>query len=130
MAVQQKVTSSGAVTIGPSNAGCSPFPSVESVVSLNETRTYGVSRVMSRSLASPAAFVDMLAGLGISAVRLMVLRVQSGSLQVRVSSSAGVDQVFNVSSTLYLSNPLTGTELTAVSFQGTADFELVVAGDE
>ena len=130
MAVQQKVVTQGSVTIGPAQASCAPFPSMESTIVLNGERFFGVKRADVVSISSPVAFVDLLAGLTISAVRLLVLRVQAGSIVLRTSSAAGVDQVVNISDVVYISNPVAGTELTAVSVQGTANIEYLIAGDE
>jgi hypothetical protein len=75
-------------------------------------------------------YVDLLSGMGISSVHFVALRVQAGSLEVRYTTGLGADQLIPISDFIVLSNPVSGSQLTALSARGTADFEIIVAGSE
>jgi hypothetical protein len=121
----------GSATLGPIQPTSCPFPSGTSSISLNTTQTRQAARADSLSFNVPSpSWQSLIAGLGITAVRFLVIRVQSGSILVRVTSaSGGALQVLPVSDYIVLSLPRAGTELTVVEAQGTANMELIVAGD-
>ena len=130
MGVPHQLTVSGSATLGPIQPTACPFPSSTSAISLATMRTCQVARADSVSFNTPGpGWTSLIAGLTISAVRFLVIRVQSGSLILRVTSAAGGVALLPVSDFLVLSLPIAGTELTAVDAQGTANMELIVAGD-
>jgi hypothetical protein len=126
--VPKKLTVNGASAIGPIQPTAAPFPSNESVLSLNHEQQPTADLTRTMSINSPAAFVDMLANTGITALRFISLRVRAGTLDVRASSSAGADQIWRCSDLLVLGNPLTGSEFTAFAVRGVADIEIQLAG--
>lgn len=130
MSVPQKLELSGAATLGPIQPSSAPFPTSECVVSINLTQTVqaGIRNALSINTPSPG-FFDLLAGSGITNVRFGVIRVRTGPFVIRVTSSAGTDQVFDLSDQLVISNPLPGTEWTALAVQGIGDLEILLAGD-
>ena len=81
-----------------------------------------------RNVNSPAAFVDIFPD-GISVARFVSLRVTAGVLTVRMTTTAGVDQVFDLSDLHVLSNPIAGYGVTALAVQGSADLEYLITGD-
>jgi hypothetical protein len=125
---QLRVT--GATKIGPIQPTSAPFPSGEAVYSLNfeETVQENLCRTFSVNSPSPA-FFDLLASSGIASLRYIYIRARVGAFVVRVTSSAGVDQLFDLSRLLVLSNPQPGTEWTALAIQGVGDIEVQLAGD-
>lgn len=130
MTVPKKLEVSGAVTTGPIQPTAAPFPSGQSTLSLNSEQTplADFNNAMSVSVMAPS-FTDVLAGTGITNVKFIAMRVRNGTLVVRVTTAAAVDQEFSLSDTLVISNPTAGTEVTALAVQGTADLELMVTGD-
>lgn len=129
MTVPKQVKLSGASSIGPIIPGASPFPSGECVTSINAAQTIQADRQFARSINSPAAFVDLLTGSGITNIRYLVLRARAGTFTVRVTSPGGVDQVWTLSDLLILSNPVLGSEWTALAVQGVGDIEVQIGGD-
>lgn len=66
----------------------------------------------------------------ITKVRMLAIRVLSGSLKVRCTSvNGGAQQIVPVSNLLLLYNPAAGDEFTVIDAEGTADFEYVLGGD-
>lgn len=130
MTVPTQLRVTGASKIGPIQPTSAPFPSGEAVYSLNfeETVQENLCRTFSVNSASPA-FFDLLTGSGIANLRYLYLRVRVGSFVVRLSSSAGADQVFDLSRLLVVSNPQPGTGWTALAIQGVGDIEIQLAGD-
>lgn len=130
MSVPATLRVSGSTKIGPIQPTSAPFPSQESVASLNFEETVQANKCQTISInsASPS-FFDLLAGSGITKVRYLYIQARVGSFVLRVTTSAGVDQVFDLSRLLVLSNPQPGTEITAVAIQGVGDIELQLAGD-
>lgn len=130
MGVTQKFEISGSATIGPLQPTASPFPATTGEFALDASGTYAENRLSAFSVNSPSpAFQDLLAGMSISAVRGLALRVQNGILTVRVTTPAGADQVFTVSDVLVLHCPVKGSELTKLAAQGSANVELLISGD-
>lgn len=129
MAVSQLVTISGAASIKPPTPTTAPFPSLSQVINLASSQTKGAADSRARTISSPAAFVDLLAGTGITTCTMAVIRIRSGYLTIRVTTAAGADQVLDCSELWVHSSPLAGREITALAVQGTADIELILAGD-
>lgn len=130
MGVLQKIDVSGSVSVGPVLPSSSPFPSSSGDMDISTTQVRPENRQSAFSVNSPSpAFKDLLQGMSISAVRLVAMRVFGGSLVVRWTTAAGVDQLTTVSDLLVISNPNAGSEITALAAQGVANVELIVAGD-
>lgn len=126
MSLPKKVTVSGAAIIG-SAASCSGSGGCPGI--LNAEVYAQASAEFERALASPVSFVDFLAGTGIAAVKFLFLRVTGGTIELRVSSAFGATQIIPVSGICVLTNPIAGSEFTAVALRGTAQVEFKVAGD-
>ena len=128
MAVPKKLTSSGGVTLGPIQPTCSPFPSADCVASLAAMLTTEADITIARQINSPAVYVDLLAGTGITNVKAFLLRVTGGTLDVRRTSPLAVDQEDRVSDLMLVINPISGSEWTALAVRGTAALEAIIAG--
>ncbi len=128
MTVPKLVRLSGAANIGPTTPSSGPFPSGDCTVSVNAQQTTQADNQFARTINSPTTFVDLLAGNGIANVTFLVLRVRAGTLTVRVTSPAGVDQLFDVSDLLVLSQSVSSSAWTALAVRGSADVEVTIAG--
>lgn len=123
-----QLTLSGAATLGA--CGCGSLGAGECVfpIDLNQVAQANLGRKF--RLNSPASFVDQaLATFGISVARFIAIRVSGGAVTVRVTSTAGVDQVFDVTDLLVLANPLAGYGVTALALKGVADIQILLTGD-
>lgn len=80
-----------------------------------------------RTINSPLAFVDLLAGTGFTALRFLLIKVSNGFVDVRYSTPAAADQLTRVSDLMVLFSRTLGTEITALAVQGTASLEVVIA---
>ena len=133
MTVPKKASVSGAVVIGPIQPTAAPFPSGECVVSLAAELTVQADYNQSRTINSPATFVDLLAATGITNVRLLALRARAGTFEVRVTSDNSgtpiVDQILTLSDLWVITNPSSGSQFTAVAVRGVGDLEITIAGD-
>lgn len=129
MSVSKSATVTGSLKIGPVQPTSYPFPTGEGVASLNSTQTVTASSgPKGLSINSPAAFVDLLTGAGVTNIKMLSVRVRAGTVTLRISSAAGVDQLLSVSDLLVLSNPVDSSAWTALAAQGVADLELMIAG--
>jgi hypothetical protein len=128
MAVPKKLELRGAVTSGPVTPTSSPFPTGESIVSLNVDQTPQADVAKAFSVNSPSSFQDILTGTGITNLTFISLRVRSGTFQVRRTSAGGADQIDTLSELLVVSNPTSGSEWTALAVQGVGDIEMLLAG--
>lgn len=129
MSVSQKVSISGSVSLGPPCATAGTFPSLTQQLSLQSEQTRGIGRGQTLRINSPSAFVDLFASLGVGSVTLIALRVVGGALTLRYSTADGVDQRLRVSRLFIWDSPDAGSGMTALAVQGTADIEIILAGD-
>ena len=66
----------------------------------------------------------------ITKIRFLALRVINGaSIKALLTSPSGSDQAIKTSSLLLWHSPNSGDEITAIKLVGTADIELMIAGD-
>lgn len=66
---------------------------------------------------------------GIVKVRAISVKAQAGAtITTLLTSSAGVDQAISATA-LLIHSPNSGSQFTAIKFVGTADLEIVIAGD-
>lgn len=97
---------------------------------LSVSRQYQVARSSAFSVNSPGpAWLNLMAGITLSAVRFIGIRVNAGSLIARITTTAGALQLVPLSDLWILHNPLAGTEITTLEVQGTANIEMLIAGD-
>ena len=128
MAVSQKASVVGSVTWGPPSVSAT-FPTLAATLSLRDEQTRGQGFSNARSIASPAAFVDLITGTGITTVHFIAIRINSGSLDIRMTTDAAVDAIIRCSNLHVWSSQNSGDGATALAVQGSANFEIIVAGD-
>lgn len=81
-----------------------------------------------RSIVSPSAFVDLLTGSGIVTATFVAINVLSGQLTVRFTTTAGADQLEEISGLWVRADKLTTAGITALAVQGTATIAYMLAG--
>lgn len=129
MAIPKQLLVAGGVSIGPIQPSAATFPSGERTQSLNLSQTVQADANKTQSLNSPAAWVDLLAGTGITNLSFYSLRVRNGSsFELRFTTGGGADQILRVSELSVYSSPTSGQMITALAARGVGDFELELAG--
>ena len=130
MAQASTIWHSGAVTRQP----VSSFPGGPSLSDMLNTSfqgTYGATKsaalsIVGATLGSPFV-LDMDS---VVKARFLGIRVLNGpSIQLLITSPSGTDQAIKTSSLLLWHSPNSGDELTAIKLVGTADIEILIAGD-
>lgn len=129
MSSSQKVTILGSVSLGPPYPSSGTFPSLSQQVSLQADQTRSISRGTGRPINSPAAYIDLLASLGLGTATHVTLRISGGSLTLRFTTPDGADQLLRCSKLFVWDSPSAGSGMTALAVQGVADIEIIVAGD-
>lgn len=129
MTTPQEIRFAGAVTLGPPSACClRPSSIFTQPVDVCQVAQAGITQ--ERRINSPSpAFVDLLANTGITNLRYINMLARQGVFTVRITWTGGVDQLLPLSEYLALSNPQTGSQITALAIQGVGDLSLVLAGD-
>lgn len=129
MTVPKQAAINGSAKVGPIQPTAASFPSGECIASITTTpQTTQADSQKALSINSPAAFVDVLAGTGVTNVKLLVMRVRAGTATLRITSPGGVDQQFTLSDLLVLNNPVDASAWTALAIQGVVDVEMTIAG--
>jgi hypothetical protein len=120
---------SGALTGQPVGSPCGP--TLSDTMRTDFQGIYGASKssriavVAATDIAPYTVTLDTIAK-----VRLLALRVVNGaSIKVLFTSASGSDQAIKVSSLMLWHSPNAGDELTAIKLVGTADIEIMIAGD-
>jgi hypothetical protein len=130
MSLPVTVQHTGSLAGSPATA-TSAFPSLTEIANTSFQRTYsqriaGTLSVIGATDLSPLA---MPFG-SITKAHVVYLRMQGGSLKVKFTSAAGVDQAILVSDEILLHTPNVGDEITAINLVGTGvDCEYVLIGD-
>ena len=129
MAQSVTIWHSGAVTGQPTPVPGGP--SLSDMLNTSFCGTYGSSKAGRPSVVGATDLVPYVVTLDtITKVRFLGIRVINGSsIKVKLTSPAGTDQVLQVSSLLLWHSPNSGDEITAIKLVGTADIELLIAGD-
>lgn len=129
MTAAKSLALQGGIIVG-AGCGCGPIPAGACPIPLNAViASYQASTGLTqRQIASPAAFVDLLAGSGLTQVMFVYLRVIGGTVTLRVTTAAGVDQVSSVSDLYVVSHSSVAAAFTAVAVQGTAEIEFLAVG--
>jgi hypothetical protein len=128
MARARTVWLNGAVSIAPLPCGSSQ--GIGDVLNLSLVATYQASKAAPLSIASTEGTPTVVALDSIVRVRFIALKVNSySSVQMIVTSAAGATQRIPVSGLFVWYAPNAGDEITAISLVGTADVELLLAGD-
>lgn len=128
MATPVTVSHSGALRASPA---ASPSTLME-IVQTSFEATYQGSKSSHPTISGATDGSPFVVGLdGVAKVRVFALRVNSGSLKVKVTSAVGTDQAINVGSNglMLWHSPYVGDEVTAIKLVGTGDCDIVLAGD-
>ncbi len=128
MAQARTVWLNGAISIAPTPVVAGP--SLGDMLNISATATYQASKSAPLSIRSTSDSPFSVSLDSIVKVRFMALKVNSGaSVQVQITSAAGNDQKVGVSGLFIWHAPNAGDEITAIKLVGTADIELLLAGD-
>ena len=130
MAQASTIWHSGAVTRQP----VSSFPGGPSLSDMLNTSfqgTYGATKASPLSIVGATDLLPFIVSLdSIVKARFLGIRVLNGpSIKVLLTSPSGTDQAIKVSSLLLWHSPNSGDEITAIKLVGTADIEILIAGD-
>ena len=120
----------GSVLVQPSPclSGPSSQDSVNTAFSGTYSSSTGVKRLTVVGATDISPFVVSMDS--VVRARFLVLRVVNGaSIKLLFTSSVGTDQKLDVSSMFLWHSPNSGDEITAIKLVGTADIELMIAGD-
>jgi hypothetical protein len=106
-------------------------PSLMDLLNTSFSWTYGSSKACRPSVVGATDIAPYVVSLDtITKVRFIGIRVINGSsIKLVLTSPSGTDQAFKTSSLWLWNSPNAGDEFTAIKLVGTADIELVIAGD-
>ena len=129
MAQSVTIWHSGSVTGQPTPVPGGP--SLSDMLNTSFNGTYAASKATRLSVVGATDLVPYaVAFYSITKGRFLGLRVINGSsIKVLITSPSGTDQAIKVSSLLLWHSPNSGDEITAINLVGTADIELLIAGD-
>ena len=130
MAQASTIWHSGAVTRQP----VSSFPGGPSLSDMLNTSfqgTYGATKSSALSIVGATLGSPFLLDMdSVVKARFLGIRVLNGpSIQLLITSPSGTDQSIKTSSLLLWHSPNSGDEITAIKLVGTADIEILIAGD-
>ena len=130
MAQAGTIWHSGAVTRQPVSA-FPGGPSLSYMLNTSFQGTYGATKGSSLSIVGATDLLPFIVSLdSIVKARFLGIRVLNGpSIKVLLTSPSGTDQALKVSSLLLWHSPNSGDEITAIKLVGTADIEILIAGD-
>lgn len=105
-------------------------PSLADNLNTSFSATYAASKSSRLAVVGATDIAPLVLSLdSITKVRFFALRVLNGpSIKVKLTSAAGADQAQSGVFFLWHS-PNSGDEITAIKLVGTADIELMIAGD-
>ena len=120
---------SGAVTGMPTNSPCGP--TLSDTLRTDFQGTYSASKSSRLAIVNATDATPYVVALdSITKIRFLALRVINGaSIKALLTSPSGSDQAIKTSSLLLWHSPNSGDEITAIKLVGTADIELMIAGD-
>lgn len=127
MAQTRTVWLTGAASIAP--VAVLNGPTLADHLNISATATYQASKASPLSVSSTTEAPYTVSLDSITKVRFMILKVRSGSVTLQLTSAAGTDQKLKVSDQIIWHAPNAGDEITAIKLVGTADVELLLAGD-
>ena len=106
-------------------------PSLADTLNTSFQGTYSASKSSRLSVVAATDIAPYTVTLdSVSKARFLGLRVINGaSIKVLLTSPSGTDQTIKVSSLLLWHSPNSGDEITAIKLVGTADIEILIAGD-
>jgi hypothetical protein len=120
---------SGAVSGSPVNSPCGP--TLSDTLRTDFQGTYGASKSSRMVIVGATDAVPYVVTLdSVVKIRFLALRVINGaSIKALLTSASGSVQALKTSSLLLWHSPNSGDEITAIKLVGTADIELMIAGD-
>ena len=123
------ITHSGAASGSPTSSQCGP--TLSDTLRTDFQGTYGASKSSRIAVVAATDAVPYVVSLdSIAKVRFLGLRVVNGSsIKALLTSPSGTDQALKTSSLLLWHSPNSGDEITAIKLVGTADIEIMIAGD-
>ena len=129
MAQSVTIWHSGAVTGQPTPVPGGP--SLSDMLNTSFNGTYAASKATRLSVVGATDLVPFAVAFdSITKARFVGLRVINGSsIKMLLTSPSGTDQALKVSSLVLWHSPNSGDEITAINLVGTADIELLIAGD-
>jgi len=127
--VLQKLAMQGSVTRGPVLPTSTPATIGGDEIPIDLSAVYAEHRREPRTINSPSTFVDLIAGMTISAVRFVIIRTTGGVATLRLTTPAGEDQLLSISDLFILSNPVSGSEVSALAIKGSVNIEVLISGD-
>ena len=129
MALPAIIGHNGALNGSPSGT-TTGVPSLIELINTSFQSVYGSSKSSRPSIVGATDLIPYVVALEtIVKVRVIVIRVRGGGLKMKLTSAAGVDQVIPISDIIVWHSPNAGDEITSIKLVGTADVELVLAGD-
>jgi hypothetical protein len=129
MAQSVTIWHSGSVTGQPLSVPGGP--SLYDMMNTSFNGTYGASKATRLSVIGATDLLPYSVAFdSLTKARFLGLRVINGSsIKALLTSPSGTDQAIKVSSMLLWHSPNSGDEITAIKLVGTADIELLIAGD-
>ena len=123
------IAHSGAVSGTPVSSPCGP--TLSDTLRTDFQGTYGASKSSRIAINGATDSVPYVVALdSVVKIRFLGLRVVNGaSIKALLTSPSGTDQALKTSSLLLWHSPNSGDEITAIKLVGTADIELMIAGD-
>jgi hypothetical protein len=106
-------------------------PSLADTLNTSFSGTYAASKATRLSVVGATDLAPYTVVLdSVTKARFLGIRVINGSsIKALLTSPSGTDQAIKVSSLLLWHSPNSGDEITAIKLVGTADIELLIAGD-
>lgn len=106
-------------------------PSLADMLNTSFNGTYAASKATRLSVVGATDIAPYAVSFdSITKARFIGCRVINGSsIKALLTSPSGTDQAIKVSSMLLWHSPNSGDEITAIKLVGTADIELLIAGD-
>jgi len=131
MGLPCNVAHTGALTAAPATGYLNVGPSLSDLLNTSFSATYAGRKSAAPTIINATDGAPYVVNLEtITKVRLIGLRVNSGTVVVKLTSAKGADQAFPCSSLLLLHLPFAGDEVTAIKLvASSADIEIVLAGD-
>ena len=106
-------------------------PSLADTLNTSFQGTYAASKASRLSVVGATDITPYVFPMdSVVKARFVGLRVINGSsIKAKLTSPSGTDQAIQVSSLLLWHSPNSGDEITAIKLVGTADIEILIAGD-
>ena len=106
-------------------------PSLADMLNTSFSGTYSASKATRLSVVGATDLAPFAVAFdSVTKARFVGMRVINGSsIKVLLTSPSGTDQAVKVSSMFLWHSPNSGDEITAIKLVGTADIELLIAGD-